>query len=108
MGYNAIQNYFDRNRIGLMLRTAAKIMGPERGTKQFLHNIRLSLPFGQHEFEEVRPHYARYRIRGVAGSPGLMRGILKASLEITGAKAIKIRSTALREEDVIHEMEWLS
>ncbi len=105
LGYNATQAYL-QGVTGQVLRMAAGVMGPQRGAKQFLKNMQGTLPWGIHELEEVKPNFMRYRIQKVPGSSGLMRGVIRASLEISGAKDIVVRSFLIATEHKLYEAQW--
>ncbi len=105
LGYNAIQAYF-RGPIGQVIKATASIMGPQRAAKQFLRNIRTALPWATHEMEEVSPTRLRYRVRDGGGRVALMRGVLRASLEITGVKVVRLETKLLSPGESLHEMEW--
>ena len=105
LGYNAIQAYF-RGPIGQVLKATASIMGPHRAAKQFLRNIRTALPWATHEMEEISPTRLRYRVRNGGGRVALMRGVLRASLEVTGVKVVRLETKLLSPAESLHEMEW--
>ena len=118
LGCRAIQTYF-QGLSGSVLKMAARVMGPQRGAIQFLKNIKLALPWGEHELVAVRAGYVCYRKRGVSGPPALMLGIMQASLEATGVKLTRLSykagptsdladfATDFYAEDIIYEVEWV-
>lgn len=105
LGYLAIQDYF-QGIVGQVVRATVSLIRPERGAKQFLIKMRSILPWATHEIEEINPKYVRYSVKNLNGPPALMRGVLRASLEVTGAKNIKVNSTVISSDHVIHEAYW--
>jgi uncharacterized protein (TIGR02265 family) len=107
LGYRIVQVYF-MGAAGQVLRTLAKVMGPQTGAKQFIKLISRALPWGQHEIEEIRPGYARYHKALVGGPPPLMLGMIRAAVEATGARITRSGYTVLSEErdDIIYEIYW--
>lgn len=105
LGYLAIQDYFE-GVVGHILKATASLMGPQRGARQFLTKIKDTLRWGEHSFDEITANSLLYHIKYVPGPPAMMQGVLRASLEITGAKVVSLTSTVISEEDVIHEMIW--
>jgi uncharacterized protein (TIGR02265 family) len=107
MGYRIGVSYFE-GISGQVIKAMARVMGPQNGTKQFIKSISKALKWGEHELEEVRPGYMRYHKRLVGGPPPLMLGILRASLEASGAKLVSAHYTIINsvEDDIVYEIEW--
>ncbi len=108
LGYRATQTYF-QGVGGQVLRIAAQVMGPQQGAKQFVKKMRSSLPWGSHDLVAARANYVAYRKGGIEGPPGLMLGVLQASLEACGIKpdrlSYKVESPI--EDSVLYEISWL-
>jgi|GEM_PF-2135063 len=108
MGYRIGQNYF-QGVSGQVLKMTARVLGPERGAKQFVRSISRALPWGTHEIVELRPHYVKYRKAGVGGPSGLMLGLLRACIEASGVTLTRAEYTIISKanDDVVYELEWL-
>ncbi len=108
LGYRLTQSYF-QGVSGQVLRVLARVLGPERGARQFLHMMSNNLPWGRHELQEVSSNSARYCKSGVGGPPALMLGILRASLEASGATLVRATYSVISESDdeVVYAVEWL-
>jgi uncharacterized protein (TIGR02265 family) len=108
IGYRIGQNYF-QGVSGQVLKMTARVLGPERGAKQFVRSISRALPWGTHEIVELRPHYVKYRKAGVGGPSGLMLGLLRACIEASGVTLTRAEYTIVSKvnDDVIYELEWL-
>jgi uncharacterized protein (TIGR02265 family) len=104
IGYDSVHYYF-RHPTGQILKTMAGVLGVQRGAKIFVQNMKHRLPWGIHELEEVQPKYVRYRVRLVPGTGAMIRGTMRASVEVTGGKIKSLKTTLLDFEDMIHELE---
>ena len=107
LGYQLTQVYF-KGVAGQVMRVLARVMGPQRGARHFVHSMSTALPWGIHELQEVQPNYIRYRKELVGGPPPLMLGILRASIEAAGAKLTKATYTvqSMAQDDIVYEVEW--
>jgi uncharacterized protein (TIGR02265 family) len=107
IGYRVVQIYF-AGATGQVLKTLAKVIGPQNGAKQFIKLMHKALPWGEHYMEEVRPGYARYHKMLVGGPPPFMLGMIRAAVEAAGARILRSGYTVLSEErdDIIYEIYW--
>ncbi len=105
LGYLAVMDYYN-GTVGKIVKMAAALLGPQKVAKQFLTKIKGTLSWAEHSLEFKSTHAARYHVRYVPGPSGMMRGAIKASLEISGAKITELYTITVTEEDVIHVIEW--
>ena len=107
LGYRITQVYF-QGVAGQVVKTMARVMGPQNGAKQFVRTMSNTLSWGTHELEEVRSNYVRYHKALVGGPPPLMLGLIRAALEAGGAKLTRATYTvySIDEDDVVYEVEW--
>ena len=107
IGYRVTNLYF-QGVAGQVVKMMARVMGPQKGAKQFLRSISNTLPWAEHELEELGPNHLCYHKRLVGGPPPIMLGILRAALEASGAKLRHASYTVLSEEedDVLYDIEW--
>lgn len=104
MGRGIVRAYFEGS-IGQVVKMTAAMLGPKVGSKTFLKVTKQCMPWANHEYE-VGDNFFRYRLRLVPGPPGIMRGIMKESVEAAGAKLLRATTTIYGEEDFLHEVEW--
>ncbi len=105
LGYELTHFYF-RSPSGQILKKMAAVLGANRGAKIFVQSLAKRFPWANHQIEELRSHYVRYRVTGMSGTGAMTRGSAKASLEIAGGKVKKATTTILGQEDWVLEVEW--
>ena len=105
LGYLAVMDYYNGS-VGRIVKMAAALLGPQKIAKQFLTKITGTLSWAEHSLEFESPHAARYHTRYVPSPAAMMRGAIKASLEISGAKITELYTITVTEENVIHVIKW--
>lgn len=105
LGVCILQGHF-QGVVGQVNRIAARIISAEKSIEIYLKANNNAVPFGQYTLDELGKHHARYRQTGVPGPPALERGIVKASIEATGAKNVRVTSVEHAKENIVYEITW--
>lgn len=99
IGYQTSLHGYFQGGTGLVLKAAARVLGPQHSAPRFVKALKTILPTGEHDLLEQKTGQVVYRLRGVFVPPALVCGWLKAGIEVSGAKtlAITVQKSGLTE-----------
>jgi uncharacterized protein (TIGR02265 family) len=102
----AILKGFTSGVIGQITKVTSTMLGPVRGAHFLVKNAANTFPFGKHELEEVREGYFRYHYYEVPSANGLLCGLIKAALEMSNVKDVRLTSKKISNDEAIIEATW--
>ncbi len=105
LGTASLDGHF-QSPIGQINKIAVRMFSIEKAAQLYIKTQKYNYPFGQHQMEEVRKGYLRYRRSNVPTPPDFTCGVINYLVKLSGGKNVIVTHKVMGPVEILYEAQW--